>query len=166
VVSHVPEKSSWAWLPLHAILKLKFTARSTQGALFGEPAVGAAARSRLRRARVDGGALLVGFGSGSTCYRCMVEWQQARVWERLHAQLLSELRAGGELEWSRAMPTRGTCRRKGGAATGPSPVVTARNGSKHHLLDDASGIPLAWTLTGGNRDDVTQRRRNTARPAC
>jgi transposase len=29
-------------------------------------------------------------------------------------------------------------------------------GSKHHLLVDASGIPLAWTLTGGNRNDVTQ----------
>jgi transposase len=29
-------------------------------------------------------------------------------------------------------------------------------GSKHHLLVDATGIPLAWTLTGGNRNDVTQ----------
>ncbi len=45
---------------------------------------------------------------------------------------------------------------KGGAATGPSPVERGRRGSKHHLLVDASGIPLAWTLTGGNRNDVTQ----------
>jgi transposase len=45
---------------------------------------------------------------------------------------------------------------KGGSATGPSPVDRARNGSKHHLLVDASGIPLAWTLTGGNRNDITQ----------
>jgi transposase len=45
---------------------------------------------------------------------------------------------------------------KGGSATGPSPVDRARNGSKHHLLVDATGIPLAWTLTGGNRHDVTQ----------
>src|SRR6266545_4637428 len=45
---------------------------------------------------------------------------------------------------------------KGGSATGPSPVDRARNGSKHHLLVDASGIPLAWTVTGGNRNDVTQ----------
>lgn len=45
---------------------------------------------------------------------------------------------------------------KGGSETGPSPVDRARNGSKHHLLVDASGIPLAWTLTGGNRNDVTQ----------
>ena len=45
---------------------------------------------------------------------------------------------------------------KGGSATGPSPVDRARRGSKHHLLVDATGIPLAWTVTGGNRNDVTQ----------
>src|SRR5207247_1423958 len=45
---------------------------------------------------------------------------------------------------------------KRGAATGPSPVDRARCGSKHHLLVDATGIPLAWTLTGGNCNDVTQ----------
>ncbi|GAA1342492.1 hypothetical protein GCM10009647_086390 [Streptomyces sanglieri] len=31
-----------------------------------------------------------------------------------------------------------------------------RTGSKHHLITDATGIPLAATLTGGNRNDVTQ----------
>ena len=40
---------------------------------------------------------------------------------------------------------------KGGSETGPSPVDRARNGSKHHLLVDATGIPLAWRVTGGNR---------------
>src|SRR5487761_910891 len=46
--------------------------------------------------------LELGFGSGSTCYRRLDEGQRAGVWERLHAQLLSELRAAGEIEWSRA----------------------------------------------------------------
>ena len=40
--------------------------------------------------------------------------------------------------------------------TGPSPVDRARTGSKHHLLVDAAGVPLAVTLTGGNRNDITQ----------
>ena len=31
-----------------------------------------------------------------------------------------------------------------------------RLGSKHHLIVDAQGIPLAWTLSGGNRHDSTQ----------
>lgn len=55
------------------------------------------------------------------------------------------------------------CRRRkpysctfGGLLTGPSPVDRARAGSKHHLLTDACGLPLALTLTGGNRHDVTQ----------
>jgi transposase len=43
-----------------------------------------------------------------------------------------------------------------GALTGPSPVDRAKTRSKHHLIVDAHGIPLAITLTGGNRNDVTQ----------
>jgi transposase len=45
---------------------------------------------------------------------------------------------------------------KGGAETGPSPVDRGRLGSKHHLIVDQSGIPLAYALSGGNRHDVTQ----------
>jgi transposase len=45
---------------------------------------------------------------------------------------------------------------KGGSETGPSPVDRGRPGSKHHLLVDGSGLPLAWALTGSNRNDVTQ----------
>ena len=43
-----------------------------------------------------------------------------------------------------------------GGLTGPSPVDRARTGSKHHLLTDAKGVPLAISLTGGQRNDVTQ----------
>ena len=43
-----------------------------------------------------------------------------------------------------------------GAKTGPSPVDRGRTGSKHHLLVDGRGLPLAWTLTAANRNDVTQ----------
>ena len=45
---------------------------------------------------------------------------------------------------------------KGGPATGPRPVDRGKTGSKHHLIVEAHGIPLAVTLTGGNRNDVTQ----------
>jgi transposase len=43
-----------------------------------------------------------------------------------------------------------------GAHTGPSPVDRARPGSKHHLITDQHGTPLAVSLTSGNRHDVTQ----------
>jgi transposase len=53
-------------------------------------------------------------------------------------------------------PTPATCRRKRGPQDRSQPVDRGRRGSKHHLLVDGGGIPLAWTLTGGNRNDVTQ----------
>jgi transposase len=56
-------------------------------------------------------------------------------------------RAGGRLP--RACAQRGD-------HVGPSPVDRAKPGSKHHLITDANGIPLAVILTGGNRNDVTQ----------
>jgi transposase len=43
-----------------------------------------------------------------------------------------------------------------GHKSGPSPVDRARPGSKHHIITDGQGIPLAVSLTGGNRNDVTQ----------
>jgi transposase len=45
----------------------------------------------------------LGYGSGYTCWRRLEEWQQAGVWEKLHALLLTRLRAAGEIEWSRAV---------------------------------------------------------------
>ena len=43
-----------------------------------------------------------------------------------------------------------------GPQTGPNPTDRAKNGSKHHVLTDAQGIPLAVRLTGANVHDVTQ----------
>src|SRR5689334_3286359 len=43
-----------------------------------------------------------------------------------------------------------------GALTGPSPVDRARTDSKHHLLTDPTGVPLAIRLAGGQRKDGTQ----------
>jgi Transposase DDE domain len=45
---------------------------------------------------------------------------------------------------------------KGGAATGPSPVERDKTGSKHNIIVEARGIPLATITTGGNRNDMTQ----------
>jgi transposase len=39
---------------------------------------------------------------------------------------------------------------------GPNPTDRARPGSKHHLITEAQGIPLAVSLTGANRHDITQ----------
>lgn len=51
------------------------------------------------------------------------------------------------------MPCQGPQR---GDHVGPSPVDRARPGSKHQLIVDRRGTPLAVSVTGGNRHDVTQ----------
>nr|WP_107393290.1 IS5 family transposase [Streptomyces agglomeratus] len=98
----------------------------------------------------------LGFGSGMTCWRRLAEWTEAGVWPRLHETLLARLRGADALDFSRAVVDGSHIRAKRGSKTGRSPVDRGRSGSKHHLLTDATGIPLAATLTGGNRNDVTQ----------
>ena len=99
----------------------------------------------------------LGYGSGMTCWRRLRDWNEAGVWARLHEVLLAELRGAGLLDFSRAAVDGSHVRAmKGGPATGRSPVDRGRTGSKHHVIVEAHGIPLATTLTGGNRNDVTQ----------
>ena len=56
-----------------------------------------------------------GYGSGFTCWRRLEEWQRAGVWERLHAVLLTQLPAAGEIEWSRAIVDSSQIQAKKGA---------------------------------------------------
>ncbi|MFF3878350.1 IS5 family transposase [Streptomyces sp. NPDC001978] len=99
----------------------------------------------------------LGYGSGSTCWRRLRDWNDAGVWQKLHELLLAELRAADQLDLSRAAVDGSHLRAmQGGAATGRSPVDRGKTGSKHHLIVDTHGIPLVATLTGGNRNDVTQ----------
>nr|WP_234022292.1 IS5 family transposase [Streptomyces ipomoeae] len=99
----------------------------------------------------------LGFGSGMTCWRRLAAWNEAGVWDELHLVLLKKLRAAKKLDWSRAVIDSSRVRAaRRGPKSGPSPVDRARPGSKHHVLTDGQGIPLAVSLTGGNRNDVTQ----------
>jgi transposase len=95
--------------------------------------------------------------SPATAHRRLAPWQATGVWERLHRELLRRLNAAGQIDWSRASVDGSHIRALlGGPLTGPSPVERARNGSTHHLITDATGIAPAISLTGGNRNDVTQ----------
>jgi len=86
--------------------------------------------------------LELGFGAGSTCYRRMVEWQQAGVWERLHALLLAELRAAGELEWSRAVADSSHVQAKKGAPRRARARLTER---------EAAPSTTFWSTRPGSR---------------
>ncbi|WP_406082817.1 IS5 family transposase [Streptomyces zaomyceticus] len=95
--------------------------------------------------------------SGVTAWRRLRDRTEAGVWPSLHEVLLAELRKAGLLDMDDCAIDGSHVRAlKGGSHTGPSPVDRARPGSKHHLIVDRHGTPLAVTLTGGNRHDVTQ----------
>lgn len=44
----------------------------------------------------------MGCGSGMTCWRCLKEWHEAGVWERLHRRLLDRLGEADHIDWERA----------------------------------------------------------------
>ena len=45
----------------------------------------------------------MGCGSGMTCWRRLRDWQEAGVWDELHCQLLDQLQAADQIDWSRAV---------------------------------------------------------------
>ena len=99
----------------------------------------------------------MGCGSGMTCWRRLDEWTRAGVWPKLHELLLAELEYAGKIDWSRAAVDSSHARaRGGGEKTGPSPVDRRKVGSKHHVVVDGQGTPLAATVTAGNYPDVKE----------
>lgn len=75
----------------------------------------------------------LGFGSGMTCWRRLRDWNEARVWQRLHEVLLAELNAAARLDRSCCVVDSSHVRAlKGGSArarrrltgAGPAPSIT------------------------------------------
>jgi transposase len=96
-------------------------------------------------------------GCGMTCWRRLRDWQKDGTWDKVHKELLSRLRGADKIDWSRALIDSSTVRAAyGGEGTGPSPVDRGKPGTKHHLVTDANGIPLAGSVTPANRNDVTE----------
>jgi transposase len=96
-------------------------------------------------------------GSGMTCWRRLRDWQTADVWDKLQAAVLSELRGADMIDWSRASVDFSSIRAVGGGeASGPNPTDRARPGTKHHVMVDGQGVPLAVSITGANTPDVQQ----------
>src|SRR6059058_2187072 len=86
--------------------------------------------------------LELGFGSGSTCYRRLCEWQEAGVWQKLHALLLAELRAAGEIEWSRAVADSSHVQAKKGAP----------RRARARLIEPETGrSTISWSTRPGSR---------------
>ncbi|MFC5224572.1 hypothetical protein ACFPN6_08170, partial [Streptomyces fimbriatus] len=87
-------------------------------------------------------------------------WNEAGVWDQLHLVLLKKLRSAKKLDWSRAVidsppgfagappPTSGRPAEAQKRSQPGRPRTTGQQAPHSHRR---AGIPLAVSLTGGNR---------------
>ena len=95
--------------------------------------------------------------SGRSAQRYLQRWEELGCWDRLHADLLRLLRQAGKLDPDLVVIDSVIVRAFGGGeATGPSPVDRRKKGSKHTLLVDRHGVPLAIRTAGANVSDHRQ----------
>jgi transposase len=97
---------------------------------------------------------VLGWGSGSTCWRRFAEWTAAGVWEAAHVALVTALGGRGLLNLERAVVDSCSLRAvRGGDHTGPNPTDRAKSGCKRHLITDGHGLPLVVQIGPANRRD-------------
>jgi transposase len=95
--------------------------------------------------------------SGRTAHRRLRDWEEAGVWDHVHADLLRLLREAGKLDLDLVVVDGVYVRAFGGGEqTGPSPVDRRKPGTKHTLMVSDSGVPLAIRTAGANASDHTQ----------
>jgi len=93
-------------------------------------------------------------GCGMTCWRRLRDWWRGGVWGKIHTSLLSRLRAGKQIDFSRFLIDTSHVRAVGGGMqTGPSPVDRRKLGSKITLVTDAQGVPVVVGVIPANRND-------------
>lgn len=95
--------------------------------------------------------------SGRTAHRRLRAWEEAGIWNRLHADLLRLLRKHGKLDTATVIMDGVIVRAFGGGEkTGPSPVDRRKPGTKHTLMVSDTGVPLAIRTAPANASDHTQ----------
>src|SRR4051794_241981 len=95
--------------------------------------------------------------SGRTAHRRLRTWEEAGIWDRLHADLLRLLKKADKLDTDTVIIDGVTVRAFGGGeATGPSPVDRSRPGTKHTVMVNEAGVPLVIHTAGANASAYTQ----------
>ncbi len=78
------------------------------------------------------------------------------MWQRVYLHLLRGLWLAGRLELAEVLVDAGWVKAPLGVQTGPNPTDRGKAGSKHDVVTDANGIPLAAKVTAANKHDVNQ----------
>ncbi|MCW8379839.1 IS5 family transposase [Streptomyces justiciae] len=97
------------------------------------------------------------FSSGMTCWRRLVAWNEAGVWDQLHQLLLKKLRTKTQLDWSRAVIDSSHVKAaRRGPQAGPARLTAHARATNATSLPTARAFHSRCYLTGGNRNSVTQ----------
>ena len=97
----------------------------------------------------------LGFGSGFTCWRRLVAWQQAGVWERIWITFLEQLNAKDRLDFERVSIDSSSIRaQKGGSSRDRTRPTGASS-------DRSTTSP--WTAKAFRSRRRSQRRTRTTR---
>lgn len=95
--------------------------------------------------------------SGRTAHRRLRAWEEAGIWDRLHADLLRLLKKAAKLDPDTVIIDGVTVRTFGGGeTTGPSPVDRRKKGTKHTLMVERRGVSLTIRTAGANASDYKQ----------
>jgi transposase len=83
----------------------------------------------------------MGFGSGSTCWRRLRDWQDAGVWERLHRTLLDRLGDADKIDWSRvSVDSASVAAKRGAMRPGRTRRIAASRARSATLRQTAPGF--------------------------
>ena len=91
----------------------------------------------------------MGCGSGSTCWRRLVGWQRAGVWQRLHEALLTELRQRGQLDLARAVVDSASVRALRGGENWTEPYRSPQKGVETSPSHRRAGHSARRAADGG-----------------
>ena len=97
----------------------------------------------------------LGFGSGVTCWRRLIEWQRLGVWDRIWLSMLTELNSRDRIRWQRvAIDGSSIPSPKGGFRRDPTPRIAANAGPN----------TTSWSINKVYRSQLRSRRRTLMIP--
>ena len=92
--------------------------------------------------------------SGRTAHRRLRDWEERGIWQQIHLHFLEHLRKIEALDLEIVVVDSVQVRAFGGGEdTGPSPVDRGKTGSKHTIMVDSNGVPLAIHTAPANESD-------------
>jgi putative transposase len=95
------------------------------------------------------------FGDDATIHRTFQRWRKLGVFTQIWALLIEECEELGAVDWQwQAADAALGKARCGGDKIGPNPTDRAKNGTKHSVLTEAGGGPLAVVVDAANVHDT------------